>query len=285
MAETDAAAKGLDFLKHKVGPLPIGVWLLIGAGGLWYFERQKSSSSAAASGQQTDPAGNTGTIDPATGYVYGSPEDQAALAAGDSGSTGTGPSGSSTPGAQSYADNNTWGIAAVNYLTGLGIDATTANQAVQLYLNSQPLTTAQQGDVNLAITALGPPPTLPGPVSANPNPVTTPPGTSPKGSGTSRNPTPVISAGRVVSTTPNGAVVAWNATGATSFRTTIAGPGRINGQTGTVTAKQATYSGLQSGHTYEVTVQPLLNGKAAGSPGKITVKTPGGSAATTGKKP
>lgn len=172
------AAKGsLDFLTQKVGPLPLWVWLGAGVGIWYYFQRQQSASSSAsqAANEQTDPAGNIGTIDPATGYVYGTPEDLAALAANNAGTTGTGSAGSSgTSGAQTYADNNAWGIAAVNYLVGLGIDAATANQAVQQYLSSQPLTTAQQGDVNLAIQALGPPPSLPGPTSTNPNPVTTP---------------------------------------------------------------------------------------------------------------
>jgi hypothetical protein len=281
MAE-ETAAKGLDFLKQKIGPLPLGIWLLLGAGTWWYIQRQQSAATTSTA-VQTDPAGNTGTIDPGTGYVYGTSEDQAALAADNSGSAGTGSaSSSSTSGAQGYADNNSWGIAAVNYLAGLGIDATTANQAVQLYLSSQPLTTAQQGDVNLAIQALGPPPTLPGPVTSNPSPVTTKGGG--KGGGTTRNPTPAVSAGRVVSTTPTGAVVAWNATGATSFRTTIHGPGRIDGQVSTVHVKQAVYGGLESGHSYSVEVQPLVGGKAAGSPGRIDFTTPGGSPATTGKK-
>lgn len=190
-APAKAAKGGLDFLKQKVGPLPVGVWLLAGIGIWWYLQRQQKSAAPAstAANQETDPAGNVGSIDPATGYVYGSPEDVAALAANNAGTAGAGPaSSSSTPGAQSYADNNAWGIAAVNYLVGLGIDAATANQAVQLFLSSQPLTTAQQGDVNLAIQALGPPPTLPGPVSSNPPPVTTPPGggglsTAPGGAG------------------------------------------------------------------------------------------------------
>jgi len=181
MADGDAPAKaakgGLAFLGQKVGPLPIGVWLAAGVGIWWYLQRRQSASSAGAANQQTDPAGNVGTIDPATGYVYGSPEDVAALAANNAGTTGGGSSGQgSTSGGQTYADNNAWGTAAVNYLVGLGIDAATANQAVELYLNSQPLTTAQQGDVNLAIAALGPPPSLPGPVSVNPAPVKTPGG-------------------------------------------------------------------------------------------------------------
>ncbi len=159
------------FLTQKVGPLPLWMWLAAG-GALWWYFKSKQTATAAAANQQTDPAGNVGSIDPATGYVYGTPEDQAAIAASNAGSGGGSAGTNATTGAQTYADNNTWGIAAVNYLVGLGIDAVTANQAVQSYLSSQPLTTAQQGDVNLAIGALGAPPSLPGPVSTNPTPVT-----------------------------------------------------------------------------------------------------------------
>lgn len=177
----ETTGKGsLAFLKHKLGPLPVGIWLIAAGGIWWYFQQQNAKKSTAAQGanQQTDPAGNVGTIDPATGYVSGSPEDQASLASQNSGTGGGGGSAGqqATSGAQTYADNNAWGVAAVNYLVGLNIDAATANQAIQLYLSSQPLTTMQQGDVNLAIQALGPPPTLPGPVNVNPPPVTTPPG-------------------------------------------------------------------------------------------------------------
>lgn len=177
---TEGGKKGLDFLKHKVGPLPVAVWLVIGVGLILYFKSKQAGSASASAipNQQTDPAGNVGSIDPATGYVYGTPEDTAALAANNAGTGDTGSSGqTSTSGGQKYADNNTWGIAAINYLVGLGIDATSANQAITLYLSSQPLTTTQQGDVNLAIQALGSPPSLPGPVTGNPPPVTTPPGT------------------------------------------------------------------------------------------------------------
>jgi hypothetical protein len=192
MADADAVATGGkkagDFLTQKVGPLPLWTWAIAGAAiYLWFRNQQQASASASASAvpnQQTDPAGNIGTIDPATGYVYGTPEDLAALAANNAGSGGGSAGATSTSGGQAYADNNSWGIAAVNYLVGLGIDATTANQAIALYLSSQPLTTAQQGDVNLAIQALGPPPQLPGPTTNNPPPVTNPPPGGGGGSGT-----------------------------------------------------------------------------------------------------
>lgn len=176
-AATHAAGKGFDALKQKVGPLPLYAWLAIFAGVWYYFQKKNTSSTTGATGatpnQQTDPAGNIGTIDPATGYVYGTPEDLAALAANNSTGTGSstvgGTSGSTVAG--QYTDNNSWGVAAINYLVGIGIDPTTANEAIESYLASQSLTANQQADVNLAIQALGAPPQPPGPVGNNPSPV------------------------------------------------------------------------------------------------------------------
>lgn len=173
--ETEAAGKGLDVLKQKIGPLPLGVWL-IAAVGIWWYIGHKSGSSSTGT---TDPAGNVGTIDPKTGYVYGSSQDQAGLAQ-QSGGTGassatndTSSSGSTTAG--TYATNSQWASAAINYLVGLGVDPTAANEAIQQYLGSQQLTSAQQADVNLAIQALGAPPDLPGPVGTQPGQIVTPP--------------------------------------------------------------------------------------------------------------
>ena len=130
----DAPAKTgnnpLDALKRKVGPLPLGVWLAIGLGVWWYLRKQQAGKTGPGgtaadgttqTGYGTDPAGNTGYIDPSTGYVYGSAEDVAALqsqgqalsstdntgGAGDTSGTGAGVGGdtngsgtsTSTPGA------------------------------------------------------------------------------------------------------------------------------------------------------------------------------------------
>lgn len=286
-APATAAKNPLEILKQKVGPLPLWVWLGAAAALWWYFQSQQSASNpSAVPNQQTDPAGNIGTIDPATGYVYGTPEDLAALTANNAGTSTTagGTAGqNATTGAQTYADNNTWGIAAVNYLVGLGIDATTANQAITLYLASQPLTSAQQGDVNLAIQSLGAPPSLPGPITPNPAPVTTTGsgGTTTTGGGsgsTGSGGSPSTagqastSGGRVVSVNNNDAVVAWTGHNASSYKVVINGPGFPN-KTTTQTATTASFSGLQAGHDYVVTLTPYNSAGQAGVVGSINLVT------------
>lgn len=96
---TEAAAKpagsAFGFLGHKLGKIPVWVVAVAAVGGYYWYTKYgpgKSSSSAAQGTQGTDPAGNTGTIDPATGFVYGSPEDLAVLG-GQSSTTGGGSAG------------------------------------------------------------------------------------------------------------------------------------------------------------------------------------------------
>ncbi len=219
---TKAAGKGMGALTQKVGPLPLYAWAAAFIVIWWYFQKKNTKASATgAANQQTDPAGNIGSIDPATGYVYGTPEDQAALAANNSGASGTPSSGTtgtggSTVGGQ-YPDNQSWGRAAINYLVGIGVDPTTANEAIQQYLASQQLTTAQQGDVNLAIQALGAPPTPPGPSGVPPAPVVTPPSGSPPPGGNTGGGNPKVMASNppsgftVTTKTGNSIGLKWNA--------------------------------------------------------------------------
>lgn len=175
MAEEQAAKGGFDLVKTKLGPLPVGAWALI-VGVVFYLVLRQQKTAKAGTGTATDAAGNQGAIDPATGFVYGSPEDLASMhgvIGGGSGGGTSGESGAPSTGAKTYATNADWGRAAVNYLVGLGIDATVATQSIGQYLSSQTLSDTQQGNVNLAIQALGPPPQLPPPSQTNPNPVGT----------------------------------------------------------------------------------------------------------------
>ncbi len=265
MAETDAPAaaggKGLEFLKHKAGPLPVGVWIVAAAGIWWYFQHKKSG---AAAGTATDPAGNTGVIDPRTGYVYGSTQDTAALGSqsgggGSGGSTGT--SGSTTAG--QYQDNNAWSHAAINYLVGLGVDPTQANEAIQSYLGSQQLTTQQQGDVNLAIQGIGAPPSVPGPVGTAPGGVVTPPG---GGVVYANNPPTGLT---VTGTNSTSIGLKWNSvTNATGYTISYSGGSGSSGQTTTSGTQTSTVvGGLAPSTMYNFVVQatPAKSGDPSAS--------------------
>jgi glycosyl hydrolase family 26 len=86
---------------------------------------------------------------------------------------------------------------------------------------------------------------------------------------------PALSNGHVVSVDDNDAVVAWNSTVTPgTWQVTIVGPGPLNGRTKSVAIPRASYSGLEAGHTYTVTVQQLdSNGQSWGNPGQIVFTT------------
>lgn len=151
MAEEAASA---EFLTKKAGPLPVGVWIALVAGGLgvtWYLNRNKGTKSPAETGSgETVTATGDGSYTPVGG------------AAGNASAGGSGNASGNT-----FADNNAWGTAAINYLISLGFDPGNVNQAIGQYLASQPLTTQQQAMVNSALQHFGSPPLIPAPVNGD----------------------------------------------------------------------------------------------------------------------
>lgn len=242
-------AKGIgNSFTRKLGPLPVWAW-----GGLLALAIviYRKKFGGGGGGGATDPAGNVGAIDPQTGYVYGSPQDQSALAArNQTSSTDTSSSSGSTTAGQ-YPDNASWDRAAINYLVSLGEDPTAANEAIQQYLGSQTLTPQQQSMVNLAIQGIGAPPQLPGPTGTPPAPVVTPP----SGVVYATNPPSGLAvAGKTSSTI----TVKWNAsTNANGYTvrygtTSDATDGSVSTGSGTT---QATAGGLTPGTLYYLRVQ------------------------------
>lgn len=146
-----------EFLTKKVAGLPGGVWIAIvgtGLGVIIYIEKKKSAGV-------TTPAATTGTASGGTVDASGMGSYQPA---GDfAGTSGSSTSSNNT----TYTDNNSWGVAAINYLVAHGYDVGTANQAITQYLASAQLTTTQQAMVNIAVAALGSPPTLVAPVNGS----------------------------------------------------------------------------------------------------------------------
>lgn len=253
MAEQEAAGAGgrgvAETFKHKVGPLPLGVWM-IAAVVIWYVVSKRKGSGTVSGGQQTDPAGNVGTINPATGYVYGSSQDQAALAQQNAGGGLGSSSGSGSTTAGQYTTNQDWARAAINLLVGMGVDPTEANTAIEQYISSQQLSPQQQADVNLAIQTLGAPPDPPQP-GGNPGQIVSPP-----------SPGPVYAAnpptGLAVSgATANTITAKWNrSTNATGYTLSAEAYGQPTAAT-TVSGTDAsgTVSGLTPRTLYTVKVQ------------------------------
>lgn len=134
------------------------------------------ATSTAAAGQQTDPAGNVGVLDPQTGYVQGSAEDTAALAAaqggyspydtsqlgGGLGGYYYGPGGSvqaTPPGPGNFADNAEWAQYAESYLTGtLQANPAAVSPAIGAYLAGTDVTDAQRDIIEQAIAIADKPP-------------------------------------------------------------------------------------------------------------------------------
>ncbi len=289
----------------KVGKFPKSA-VVLGVGGvivLIVYENRKKAASAAAA------APDPNAIDPNTGLPYGdatagaggyygggsgsatglqtsasypwdgtynNPSDPYSMDSatgqtyGTEGYSGSVSSYGVTGGGPPFSTNAQWSQYVLNYFAGSdNLQAMT--DAIGLYLAGQTVTAAQQGLINDATAIAGTPPVT-GPSGYPPSIRTA--GSTAGGTGvTGGSPVASASGGHVVSVNNNDAVVAWNATGATQFAVTIHGPGPLNGRTSTVSIPQATYSGLEAGHTYTVTVQPLVNGKQSGKSGNIVIET------------
>lgn len=147
-----------------IGKLP--TWVVLGGVGvvLVLIIRHRSSSSAAAAGTSTDPAGNVGVIDPATGYVFGSPQDTAGLATSAAVSTpapggaGGGSIGDQVTNGPPFTSNAAWSQYAVSILENHGYDPGELSNTLGLYLAGQPVTAAQQSEINAATAVAGYPP-------------------------------------------------------------------------------------------------------------------------------
>lgn len=151
-------------LTHKLGPLPVWAWGLIGGGifGVAYYLHKKKQVAAGSTGpsySDLNASGNGGN---------------AGELATTGGSAGAG--GGTPPSLASWAAN------VVNWLIGQGTDPASASNAISAYINGQTLTSDQTVLVNKGLTQFGSPPSgiLPvNTVTDNPSPTPTPTPTPP----------------------------------------------------------------------------------------------------------
>lgn len=165
MADGTVTIPGGLKLKKNVA-IGIGV-AAVGVGGYYYYRKRQADAAAAQNTSAQGQALSDQNIDPATGYAYGSPEDQAALAAmqGAGGNPlyggggyylGGPPTTGTNPTPQGFQSNAQWTQAAEQYMGSTGADAIAA--ALGKYLLASPLTADQVTIVQQAIAAEGFPP-------------------------------------------------------------------------------------------------------------------------------
>lgn len=125
-------------LDKKIGPLPLGMWVLVIAAGLgvgWYMNRnQGGNDDGVAEGQYGD-----------VGVGKGGPA-----------WTPVGPTAPTDP--EPEPSNQLWMTKAQTWLIAQGIRPTLAAMALGKYLYGQALTEQERGVVDLALEKFGPPP-------------------------------------------------------------------------------------------------------------------------------
>lgn len=155
--------------------LPLYLWVLAGAAGLYVARGIRSRQQAAAT-DTTDTTDLNAGSDSAFGAGLGA--NGAVIVGGGGFDSGT----SST-----ITDNDAWRKAAVNFLVSQNYDALAAARAIDKYLSGDPLgTRANQIMVEAALRRLGPTPEpVPAPIGTppTPKPPPTPPPPKPKPAG------------------------------------------------------------------------------------------------------
>lgn len=146
-------ATGIDFGK-QYGPLPLGAWVIVVAGGLGiaYYTRRAGTGPVVVEDTSGDPGVGEGP-----GWVAVPPPT-------------TGPV---VPDARPQT-NDEWGFQAINWLIAQGYPPVMADSAIRKYLEAKALSPQEQALLQAALRHLGAPPTpLSGDVPAPP--VVTPP--------------------------------------------------------------------------------------------------------------
>lgn len=149
-------AKGL--FSKQIGPLPVGVWVILVVGGLamaYYFARNQKAGDTTVS--ESSPQEGVGGLD--TSVISGPPPKA------------------------TYTTNDEWASAAINWAIANNFDPQLSVDAVTRRLEGQQLSTAENAIIRAIFKNVGPPPLLPpapeNPPSSPPPPTPPPPGAPP----------------------------------------------------------------------------------------------------------
>lgn len=244
-------ADGIPDLGKKVGPLPLGVWIavLLGGLGLAYFINKRQGGGST-------PIEERLATEPGVGVGGGQQFENSPPVITD-------------PTPKGYETNDQWARAAILYLLSEGKDPNESTLALSRYISEQPLTSAQQALVGLAINKLGPPPFLPINPPNNPTTPTTPTPTTPT--------EPALTAVTGLKTWGKGPSVLtvpleWNkVNGAAYYRVYRKG---VAFNVGASSDTRTTIGGLKPGTSYTFHVRAVnAKGKLGPPSSSLTVKT------------
>lgn len=166
-------ASGLPDLGKQIGPLPLGAWIVVVAGGLGIalYTRKAPTTPTVVTDTSTDPGVGTGP-----GWIAVPP-----------------PTTAPTSADTAPTSNEEWSRQAINYLIAQGYDPATSDSAIRKYIENRTPTVQEFALIRVALRHFGSPPiplpaptepapsipTLPAPggtpVTPVPPPVTTPP--------------------------------------------------------------------------------------------------------------
>lgn len=151
-------AAGLD-LGKQVGPLPMGAWIAVVAGGLGIaFVINRNQKAASDDGSFTDPDSDVGQ---GGGQVIYDPPTNVP-------NPDTGP-----------ADNAEWARKGASFAIAKGFNPGVSWNALQKFISGEQLNAQEQEIVNAVIIGLGPPPEPISPVDTVPQPPNNPPVVNP----------------------------------------------------------------------------------------------------------
>lgn len=169
-------ADGMPDFGKQIGPLPLGAWIAVVAGGLGiaYYSRNSGSGGVTDAGVVDD----TGTPDGVADGTVGGWE-------------ATSPDNSATD-TNTITDNDSWGNAAINWLIANGYDPAWSYSAITKALaggrGENRLSVREYALWRAALRHLGSPPT---PITIPPpSPISPPKGGGPKGGGGGPHQTP-----------------------------------------------------------------------------------------------
>lgn len=149
-------------LSKRIGPLPLGGWLLAVAGGLGISWWIRNNGDSGQTGEPMDP----GSITTAGGTpvgMGGAAVSDPAYPGNTTGPTDPDNAGTGTTGT-AITTNGQWRQQAIKYLVGAGLSGIFAERTVTKYLAGQPLVDWEAKRISAALAAIGPTPVAVPPV-------------------------------------------------------------------------------------------------------------------------